>query len=539
MQHTDNGSKSLEKNQDKGKSAKVKESQQVQKLQRQERQSRSHVETLVVANYWAISRSQEAAQMATQQGLLTQGPDSESSNSMETNQWLWQLVPYRHPHPHQGPRSRHILPKGSESSSSQKSVQAVASKTVDLLLTDWTNVAVSGIDQEEQKRGRLSRKRSSERMVQVAPVSNRLKTRKSEPRRSTAWGQVSRSSSRSSSIHSGEGRSTLEDVAAPRASSSAERSVSSSGIIQGTDESHQSTVSAETPKVLTLDSRLEKGENNRKSQRVTTTGGNSDVSDGTDPDSDSAMIGSHIKTGSQVSVSSKRSSAESDIGPSDSASRTRRPKIQHQPRRRYRHPIKKATSSSSIATSEPFAPEEEFGYSFPPQASMLGQPHFPYAPPMQGGYHYPSAIPPRPPPPVPLPVPLQPYSNPYMNANVIPAMAPSVPPPEPPKPPGDTESEKFERLEKIIMDAEKKRAEEAAAREEASQQERAKKAAEEAAKRKSDAKQVLHFKDAVGRKFKFPFHQCKTWEVCSIFNSQKPLKLATRRCMELIISGNI
>lgn len=58
----------------------------------------------------------------------------------------------------------------------------------------------------------------------------------------------------------------------------------------------------------------------------------------------------------------------------------------------------------------------------------------------------------------------------------------------------------------------------AEAKKAAEELEKAKKAAEEeAAKLKpSDApKAPIRFKDAVGRKFNFPFHLCKTWKVCS------------------------
>lgn len=78
--------------------------------------------------------------------------------------------------------------------------------------------------------------------------------------------------------------------------------------------------------------------------------------------------------------------------------------------------------------------------------------------------------------------------------------------------------ERFVRLEKILTeqkDAEEKktlakreRAEKIAAEEKAIADK--KKSVEEARKVKP-----IRFKDAIGRKFSFPFHLCQTWDVCT------------------------
>jgi hypothetical protein len=86
--------------------------------------------------------------------------------------------------------------------------------------------------------------------------------------------------------------------------------------------------------------------------------------------------------------------------------------------------------------------------------------------------------------------------------------------------------------EKATLEAEKKAAEEAAKKKEEHDkelEEAKKKAAEmEAAKKKAEAeakslkpgddmtKAPIRFKDAVGRKFSFPWHLCKTWKVSTI-----------------------
>ena len=81
--------------------------------------------------------------------------------------------------------------------------------------------------------------------------------------------------------------------------------------------------------------------------------------------------------------------------------------------------------------------------------------------------------------------------------------------------------ERFVRLEKILIEqkeaeekrmlAERERAEKIVADEKAIADKR--KAEEEEARKKP-----IRFKDAIGRKFSFPFHLCSTWEVCTLPN---------------------
>jgi hypothetical protein len=72
-----------------------------------------------------------------------------------------------------------------------------------------------------------------------------------------------------------------------------------------------------------------------------------------------------------------------------------------------------------------------------------------------------------------------------------------------------------------------KRAQEKAEEKAAVELEKAKKAAEEEAARMrptgDDKKSTIKFKDAVGRKFAFPWHLCKTWKVCE-FNHHYQLQ---------------
>ncbi|KAL8833627.1 MAG: hypothetical protein Q9176_007895 [Flavoplaca citrina] len=82
---------------------------------------------------------QQASQAASQQGLLTQGPDSETSSSMETNSWLWQVVPYRPPDHERRIRDRQAIPFGYTETASTTSLRTSASKTVHQLVKTWTN----------------------------------------------------------------------------------------------------------------------------------------------------------------------------------------------------------------------------------------------------------------------------------------------------------------------------------------------------------------------------------------------------------------
>ncbi|KAI4114902.1 MAG: hypothetical protein LQ338_007939 [Usnochroma carphineum] len=113
--------------------------QELQTLQQRERQTRLRAEALVIANYWAVLQSQQASQAASQQGLLTQGPDSETSTSMETNLWLWQVVPYRPPDHEHRIHDRQAMAFGNIETASTKSLRTSASKTVQQLVKTWTN----------------------------------------------------------------------------------------------------------------------------------------------------------------------------------------------------------------------------------------------------------------------------------------------------------------------------------------------------------------------------------------------------------------
>lgn len=206
---------------------------------------------------------------------------------------------------------------------------------------------------------------------------------------------------------------------------------------------------------------------------------------------------------------------------------------------------------------------------FAPQPTMSPHGGAPYSPP--GGYY------PYPPQSFPIPqgMPPQPMFHPYPVYSPPPVVNTPPPPAPPPAaapaaPPSDTskDDDKFARLEKLLLDqkeeqaakeaaAEKAAADKAAkdaadaekakeikaasdsaakkAKEQAEKEHKeaaekaekeAKEAAEKAAKEAEAAEAAkpppppkekqkpIKFKDAVGRKFSFPFHLCSTWSVC-------------------------
>jgi len=75
------------------------------------------------------------------------------------------------------------------------------------------------------------------------------------------------------------------------------------------------------------------------------------------------------------------------------------------------------------------------------------------------------------------------------------------------------ERERKEKEEKAEKEAKEKADKEAKEKEKREKEEAERKKEEEEAKKKIK-KKPLKFRDAVGRKFSFPFEYCDTWEVC-------------------------
>ncbi|KAL9041769.1 MAG: hypothetical protein Q9214_003992, partial [Letrouitia sp. 1 TL-2023] len=523
---------------DKNSNLQAKASHKLQKLQRQERQNQSRAEALVVANYWAISRSEEAAQEANYQALLTQSDDPNNSDSTETNQWLWQLVPYRPPQkPSQPNGHRHILPGAHRPSVPSKSIHSVASKTVNLLLNNWTN---GGRNSEDMKTGR-----SSSRKVNMKTESENgdaySDSGESEDEESTL--SLNENSENGSSISSGKRvrsseRSSSQDkdierkpvVGAPTGKELIDRAETSTVEAKPTVEIESKTPSSHnpSPKVITVPPPFSglKGQKRTEDVRPSVVNHASTDPLESEPGSNSAQASPVLEA---LSVSSNYLDLEEDgddVNPSDSgkvvididlSDSGRVVPERRQSRRISRrlpnsaHRRARSAHSDSMATPKPYPPMHEANHGFVPSAHFPGPPQMHYGPVQLAA-----------------PIPYQAQFPPFSD--------PAIPPPihtSSPKPPAPSETaEQIERLEKILVEyiardtASKEAIEAAVAQErnakaaqetekeqgEVKLRERAKKEAEEEAKKQNEKKQVLSLKDAIGRKFRFPFHQCKTWD---------------------------
>lgn len=495
-------------------------SHKLQKLQREEHQYRSRAEALVVANYWAISRSEDAAQEANYQAFLTQSGDSNISDSIETNQWLWQLVPYRPPQkPGQQSGHRHMLPGARRPSAPSKSIHSVASETVNLLLDNWT-----------------SGTRKSEDMG-----NGRSSSHRADKRTESENGDVC-----SDSGESEDERSTLsldENLGVGLSVSSEKKGRSNERISSGDKDTEQKPAAGastgeeltDRAEIRTVESKPPSSHNpspkaiavpppfsGHKSQIRTEDTRHSVISH-TSPDpleTESALTGAQaspiVKT---LSVSNEYLNSEEDtsdqVNPSDSARVvTERRRSRRNPRRSPKsgHRSSRSAHSDSMATPKHHPARYEANPGFGPSAKFPGPPLTQHRPVhLAASLPYQTQFPPFPDPPGPSLV-----------------RAPSQEPHVPSKP-----AEQIERLKKLVVEhiaretASKEAAKAAVAqersakavlkaereREEVELQERAKKQAEEEARKQNEKRQALSLKDAIGRKFRFPFHQSKTWDV--------------------------
>lgn len=518
----------LDNKKDKNSNLQARSSHKLQELQREERQYRSRAKALVVANYWAISRSEEAAQEANYQTFLTQSPDSNNSDSTETNQWLWQLVPYRPPQkPSQPSGHRHILPGAHRPSAPSKSIHFVASKTVNLLLNKWTN---STRKSENMKNGRSSSRRAD---LNTESGNGDVYSGSSESEGEERTLSLNENSEIGSSISSrkkgqSNGRSSsqnkdIERGPAVHASTGEElmdrdetRTVKTKPTVKM--ESKPPSRHNSSPKDITVPPSFLSHKSQNRTEDVRHSGTNHAS---TDPlETESASTGAQASPILEaLSVSSSYLDSEKDNSDDVNLSDSARVVIK---RRRSRgisrrspdsaHRSARSAHSDSMATPKPYPPKYEANPDFGPLAHFPGPPQMQYGPAhLTAPFPYQAQYPPFPDPPVPPPV--------------------RAPSPEPPAP--LETAEQIERLEKILVEyiaretASKEATEAAIAqernaqvaqetekeREEAKLQEMAKKQAEEEDKNQNEKKQVLCLKDAVGRKFRFPFHQCKTWDV--------------------------
>ena len=497
---------------------------ELQKLRRDEGQARLRAEASVIANYWAILRSQEASQAATQQGLLTQGPGSETSSSMETNLWLWQVVPYRPPSNERRFAGRVAIKVGNDDKHPKaEGVHTRASKTVNQLVKLWTNEdsreRVTDLPVNEHDSGIAAPQTMWKGKSNVRPDQDRRRSKFGATRRSKARAQRNESPTSDGNQRSRTPVLTQSPPAEDPPSKDAQvefsslrstlpsETVSLNSQLTGSENAPASA----TPALGTTSP--EPGENDQTATSETDDG--EDASEGaletSDHDSDSSSWNkffpdSHdsafprdASTPNQKSNAGKRParrrpSNRVESGPEDPDSMIWGEEWEHHDRNR-----------------DPFQTENQFGPHILPATDMNGADH--NLPNNQGLGTLPPFNPPVPP-----------YY--YPGYQTMPPAVPAAPPaPEP-----VDHSEQFERLEKLILDHQeqqaakeavelKRKAEEDAknaAREKyMSERERAVKDAEDAAKRGPDTKQVLKLKDAIGRKFVFPFHQCRTWEVRS------------------------
>ncbi|KAL8871350.1 MAG: hypothetical protein Q9174_002797 [Haloplaca sp. 1 TL-2023] len=473
--------------------------QELQILQQRERQTRLRAEALVIANYWAVLQSQEASQVASQQGLLTQGPDSETSSSMETNLWLWQVVPYRPPDHENRTYDRQGRAFGNTETASTRSVRSSASKTVRQLVKTWTNDASKEPDQQ----------RSSFKSQPNAQDSQVPLRRVSKP--SDGWPLKSPTDKLGPQTISQSEVTAKDDVETVQTADSPEltpandpqvlKSMLHKKTQQGSERIETKSARVQSP---TLSLKSNSSDNNIK---VRISQGSECTYSIADDLSISRRTSSSWEGRRDTEETTGNDSSSDQQGRLETAdgledSDTSKEFNRHRHQVRYGRPAP-FPMDQSVADPFPSPPQEPntLAHTFPP----------PPPPPL---YHYYPGFQPTPSMlPVPPPAPVQ-FEVPAMN--------------------GPDNDKKFARLEKLMMDikeeqaareaaeikrkGDKRAAEAAHAREQALlEREQAvsdiEKAAKKAAKEASEVKQVIKLKDAVGRTFRFPFANCRTWEV--------------------------
>ncbi|KAL8894021.1 MAG: hypothetical protein Q9192_004699 [Flavoplaca navasiana] len=467
--------------------------QELQALQQRERQTRLRAEALVIANYWAVLQSQEASQAASQQGLLTQGPDSETSSSMETNLWLWQVVPYRPPNHEHRIHDRQAMAFGNIETASTKSLQTSASKTVNQLVKTWTNDVST---EPNQKRSSSGGQPNAD--ISQVPLGRVLKPLAGQELEIPAENPRPQTISQSEVTNKDDGE-TVQKADSP------ELTPTNDPQVQRPIPRDQSQHGSERVKT--------------KSARVQSPG----LSVASDPSHNSyhITIDNTLDSADGIvhdSPISRRTSSSWEDWPSSEQPTGKDFASERQGRPEAADKLEDSDSSEEFDrhrdSTRRHRPPNPFP-SPPPRLNRLGH-TFP-------------------------PPPLYPY-NPGFQATppLPPVRAPAPVQSEVPTTNGPDNDSKFARLEKLMMDFKEEQAgreaaeirrkeddrvaEAAHAREKSLlERERAVSDIEKAAKKTSGVKQVIKLKDVMGRNHRFPFANCKTWEgihylICEAFS---------------------
>ncbi|KAL8907068.1 MAG: hypothetical protein Q9171_006015 [Xanthocarpia ochracea] len=468
--------------------------QELQTLQRRERQTRLRAEALVIVNYWAVLDSQAASQAASQQGLLTQGPDSETSSSMETNLWLWQLIPYR------PPNHEHRIHDRIETAST-KSLRTSASKTVHQLVKTWTNDVSTEPNQKRLSSGGQPNADISQVPLGRVPkplAALQLEIPAENPRPQTI--------SQSEVINKDDG-DTVQKAHSPELTPTNDPQVQHP---TPRDESQHGSERVKTKSARVQSPGLSVA--SHTSYNITI--------EPTSRDSDSTVGSVH-----DSSISRRTSSSWDDISIKLATGKD----IESQQQARL-EAVDKLEDSDSFKeydphrdSTRPHRPSNPF-----PMDQARADP-FPSLP--QGPNTLTHTFPPRP---------LYPYYPRFQaTPSSLPVPAPAPVQSEVPTTNGPDDDKKFARLEKLMMEFKEEQAAREAAEIRRKEDERAAEAAhareksllereravadiEKTAKKTSGVKQVIKLKDAVGRNHRFPFANCRTWEgihylICDAF----------------------
>lgn len=479
----------------------LRRTQELQTLRQRERQTRLRAEALVIANYWAILQSQEASQAASQQGLLTQGPDSETSSSMETNLWLWQVVPYRPPDHEHRIHDRQAKAFGNIETASTKSLRTSASKTVHHLVKTWTNDIST-----EPKQKRSSSGGQPDADISQVPLGRVLEPLAGQDLEIPAENPRPQTISQSEVINKDDGE-TVQKAHSPELTPTNDPQVQHP---TPRDESQHGSERVKTKSARVQSPGLFIASDSSFKVTVDHTSSDSDSTAG-------SVHGSPITRRTSSSSKSWRIIQPTDEDFASEIARQRRleaaDKLEdsysskeskefdrhRDSTRRHRHP-NPFPMDQARADSFPSLPQgpNTLTHTFPPPPLYPDHPGFQATPSL-------------------LPVP-------------APAPAPAPVPPEVPTTNGPDDDKKFARLEKLMMDFNEEQAAREAAEIRRKEDERVAEAAhareksllereravsdiEKAAKKTSGEKQVIKLKDPWGRNHIFPFANCRTWEV--------------------------
>ncbi|KAL8938553.1 MAG: hypothetical protein Q9211_003158 [Gyalolechia sp. 1 TL-2023] len=413
----------------------LRRTQGLQTLQQRERQTRLCAEALVIANYWAVLQSQAASQAASQQGLLTQGPDSETSSSMETNLWLWQVIPYRPPDHQHRIHDGQAIAFGNIETASTKSLRTSASKTVHQLVKTWTNDVPT---EPNQKRSSSGGQPNAD--ISQVPLGRALKPLAGQELEFPAENPRPQTISQSDLINKDDGE-TVQKAHSPELTPTNDPQVQHS--TPRDDSQHGSErVKTKSARVQSPGLLIEPG----SSYKITI--------DHTSRDLDSTVGSVQDSPISRRTSSSSegRRSIEQAIGKYSASQRKGR-----------------LEAADKLEDSDSF---KEFDQRPKSPSTFLKAKPLPFNPPY---------------------APNSPSPPPSLTTN------------------GPDDDRKFARLEKLMMDFK----EEQAAREAAEIRRR---------EDESGVKQEIKFKDALGRKHRFPFANCRRWEgmhnlICNAFRN--------------------